>query len=69
MVVEIGMITPPMGLNLFILHGLAARSGFREISFLDVFLGVLPFLAALLITLTLIVMFPEIALWLVAQSQ
>ncbi|MEZ5890061.1 MAG: TRAP transporter large permease subunit [Xanthobacteraceae bacterium] len=69
MVVEIGMVTPPMGLNLFILHGLAARSGFPQISFLDVFIGVLPFLAALLITITLIIMFPEIALWLVAQSQ
>lgn len=69
MVVEIGMVTPPMGLNLFILHGLAARSGFPQISFLDVFIGVLPFLAALLITITLIIVFPEIALWLVAQSQ
>ena len=69
MVVEIGMVTPPLGLNLFILHGLAARSGLPEISFLDVFRGVLPFLAALLITLALVVMFPEIALWLVAQSQ
>ncbi|MHA1566281.1 MAG: TRAP transporter large permease [Alphaproteobacteria bacterium] len=58
-VVEIGLITPPVGMNLFILVGIdpTLRIG-------DVYKGIVPFLFADLIRVVLIVAFPVIALWL-----
>ena len=58
-VVEIGMITPPIGINVFIIKGID-----RDVSMSDVFLGILPFLAADLVCVGLIVAFPQIVLFL-----
>jgi tripartite ATP-independent transporter DctM subunit len=58
-VVEIGLITPPIGINVFIIKGVD-----KDIPLYDVFLGILPFLAADLICVTLLVTFPQIALFL-----
>ena len=57
--VEMGMITPPVGLNLFILKG--AVPG---VTMKDVVLGSLPFLFLLLIGLILIMLFPSLSTWL-----
>lgn len=57
--VEMGMITPPVGLNLFILKG-----SVPGVTLKDVTLGSLPFLFLLLVGLILIMVFPEIATWL-----
>ncbi len=59
MVIEIGMITPPIGMNVFVLYGVA-----RTIPLKTIFAGIVPFLIADLARLTLIVLFPVITLWL-----
>jgi len=58
--VEIGMITPPVGLNLFILQGVVPR----DINSMDIALGSLPFVFVLLVGLALVLLFPELSLWL-----
>jgi C4-dicarboxylate transporter DctM subunit len=57
--VEMGMITPPVGLNLFILKG--AVPG---VTMKDVVVGALPFLLLLLTGLIIIMLIPDIATWL-----
>jgi C4-dicarboxylate transporter, DctM subunit len=58
-VVEIGLIHPPVGMNLFVIRAQAP-----EISLRAMYLGVLPFLMAPLLLIILLIAFPEIALWL-----
>ncbi len=57
--VEIGMITPPVGLNLFILKGTIPDVNMKEIV-----LGSLPFVLLLILGLIIIMVFPELATWL-----
>jgi tripartite ATP-independent transporter DctM subunit len=59
MVVELGLITPPVGMNVFIIKGMAP-----EVPLSKIYKGVLPFVIAQLILISLIVFFPKIALWL-----
>jgi tripartite ATP-independent transporter DctM subunit len=63
-VIEIGLITPPVGIILFVLRGISA-----EVSFRDIVMGALPFVAILLLNLLLIAVFPEIVHWLPDQIQ
>jgi len=58
-VIELGMIIPPIGIIVFILHGLAPQISLRTI-----YRGVLPFIIADLVLLGLLAVFPEISLWL-----
>ena len=58
-VIELGMITPPIGIIVFILHGLAPK-----ISLYEIYRGVTPFIVADIILLLLLTAFPAIALWL-----
>jgi C4-dicarboxylate transporter DctM subunit len=58
--VEIGMITPPVGLNLFVLKGIVPK----EVTMTDIIAGAMPFVMVLLIGLLIIVSFPGIATWL-----
>jgi len=58
-VVEIGLITPPVGLNVFIISALAKHTAMRE-----TFLGVVPFLGAEAIRVGLILALPALALFL-----
>ncbi len=57
--IETALITPPVGLNLFVVQNLR-RSG----SMNDVMVGAAPFVVALFILLLLLALFPELALWL-----
>jgi C4-dicarboxylate transporter DctM subunit len=57
--VEIGLITPPIGLNVFVIAGVA-----RDVPLYDIFRGILPFLAADILEVTLLITFPQIALYL-----
>ncbi len=57
-VIEIGMITPPIGLNVFVLHGVVGNIKLKEI-----YRGILPFLTADIIRLLLLVLFPILILW------
>lgn len=56
-VIEMGMITPPVGINVFVVRGVA-----DNVSLGTVFKGVTPFLLAMLLGLILIILFPQIAL-------
>jgi tripartite ATP-independent transporter DctM subunit len=59
MVVEIGLITPPVGLNVFVINSLA-----KDVPMLETFKGVVPFLVSDAIRVTLIVLFPGLSLFL-----
>jgi tripartite ATP-independent transporter DctM subunit len=59
-VVEVGLITPPVGLNVFIINAMA-----EDVDMLDTFKGVLPFLLSDVLRVLLLVAFPGITLWLV----
>jgi C4-dicarboxylate transporter, DctM subunit len=59
MVIEIGLICPPIGLNVLVLHGLRP-----DVSLATIYRGVTPFLVADITRLSLIVFFPAIVLWL-----
>jgi C4-dicarboxylate transporter DctM subunit len=58
-IIELGMIIPPIGIIVFILHGLAPQIPIRTI-----YRGVTPFIAADLLLLGLLTLFPAISLWL-----
>src|ERR1051325_2382544 len=58
MVVELGLITPPIGMNVFVLKGIA-----REVPLETIFRGVTPFIVAQVILILILIAFPEIALW------
>ena len=57
--VEIGMITPPFGLNLFILSGAV-----KGVTMKDIVVGSVPFVFLLLLGLGVIMVFPDLATWL-----
>lgn len=59
MLVEMALITPPVGLNLYVVQA-ARKSG----SFSDVMIGVIPYAIAMLVMVGLLVLFPAIALYL-----
>ncbi len=58
-VMETGLIHPPVGLNLFVIQGIAPDISLRELV-----LGVLPFIVIILAFVVLLSAFPQIALWL-----
>jgi len=60
MLVEIAQISPPDGTVMYVLQGMRPRPG----PITDVFAGVMPFLAAYLLAVFLMMLWPEIATWL-----
>ena len=56
---EMGMITPPIGMNVFVIKGIA-----RDVPMYTIFQGALPFVLAMGICVAIIVAFPQIALFL-----
>ncbi|WP_439515522.1 TRAP transporter large permease subunit [Oceanibaculum nanhaiense] len=60
--IEVGLVTPPVGIVLFILRGVGGDVPLKEIVY-----GVLPFVAIMLAFLTLTYFYPEIVLWLPSQ--
>jgi tripartite ATP-independent transporter DctM subunit len=58
-VIELGMIIPPIGIIVFILHGMAPQISMRTI-----YRGVTPFIIADLVLLAVLTLFPAIVLWL-----
>ncbi|PPD15675.1 MAG: hypothetical protein CTY25_05040 [Methylobacterium sp.] len=57
--IEAALITPPVGMNLFIVQSVRGEGVFR-----DVVIGSLPFLAMMLVMIGLLVIWPGLALWL-----
>ena len=60
MVIEIGMITPPIGMNVFVMKAMLPRTKLSTI-----FAGVAPFIAADLVRLAILIAFPALSLYLV----
>jgi C4-dicarboxylate transporter DctM subunit len=60
MVVQIGLIAPPVGLNVYVINGLA-----RDVPMAESYRGILPFLVTDFIRTGLLVIFPSLSLWLV----
>jgi C4-dicarboxylate transporter, DctM subunit len=60
MVVSFGMLVPPMGLNVYVVNGMA-----KGVPLHETFRGVLPFLISDFVRIALMLAFPGIALWLV----
>lgn len=58
-VVEMGLITPPVGLNVYVVKGLAP-----DVPMARIFLGIVPFFFAMLAALAILVAFPAISLYL-----
>jgi len=60
---ELGMITPPVGLNLFVVSGIAKEK------LGEVVKGVIPFIVLMIIFLGLVVLLPQLSLWLPEQMK
>ena len=56
-VVEVGLITPPVGLNVFVINSMA-----RDVPMIETFKGVIPFLASDAVRVVLIIAFPTLTL-------
>ena len=59
MTVELGLIHPPVGMNIFVI-----KSVLEDIKISTIFIGVIPFIITDLIRLAILVMFPILATWL-----
>jgi TRAP-type C4-dicarboxylate transport system permease large subunit len=59
MTVELGLISPPVGMNVFVI-----KSVIKDVSFLTIFRGVLPFVLIDIVRLVILIAFPVLALWL-----
>jgi tripartite ATP-independent transporter DctM subunit len=64
MVVEIGLVHPPVGMNVFIINRLA-----KDVPLTETFKGVMPFLASDLVRTAILMFFPIISLYLVHTFQ
>ena len=60
MTCQIAYITPPFGYNLFLMRAMAPK----EITLPDIYRSIWPFVVMMVLTLVLVMMFPQIALWL-----
>ena len=59
MTVELGLIHPPVGMNVFVI-----KSVIKDVNMSTIFVGVLPFVVTDIIRLVILVVFPAIATWL-----
>jgi C4-dicarboxylate transporter DctM subunit len=58
-VVEVGLIHPPVGMNLFVI-----QAQVPDVKLTSIYRGIMPFLIAPFLLIALLLAFPEIALWL-----
>jgi tripartite ATP-independent transporter DctM subunit len=61
---ELGMITPPVGMNLYVVHGIRKDGG----PFRDVVYGALPYVVIMILFTILLILFPDLVLWLPEKS-
>ena len=59
LLIETAMITPPVGINLFVVQGIRERGAIK-----DLMLGAAPFVITLLTIIAVLVAFPRLALYL-----
>jgi C4-dicarboxylate transporter DctM subunit len=55
---EIGLITPPVGLNLYVINGIVP-----DVDLKTILIGALPFMLCMVVGIALLILFPQIALW------
>jgi len=58
-IMEMGLITPPVGMNVFVIKGVA-----KDVSIGKIYRGIFPFLAAMIVSVIILTFFPKIALFL-----
>jgi tripartite ATP-independent transporter DctM subunit len=58
-VVELGLITPPVGMNVFVISAMA-----KDVPMKEIFIGVMPFFASEIVRVAILVSFPVLTLWL-----
>lgn len=63
--VETGLLTPPFGLSAYVIKSTLDQES--KISLGDIFIGALPFLCLMVITLILVIMFPTLSLFLISK--
>ncbi len=63
LVTEMGVITPPVGINVYVVYGVS-KGVVGDISLEDIFRGILPFLLATVIGIIIMIIFPKIILFL-----
>ncbi|MCJ8498967.1 TRAP transporter large permease [Desulfatitalea alkaliphila] len=63
MVTEMGVITPPVGINVYVVYGVALGMK-EEVALESIFKGILPFLLAIFVGIALIALFPQLVLFL-----
>ena len=59
LVTEMGVITPPVGLNVYVIKGVA-----QDVPLETIFKGILPFLVAIVVAVIILMIFPQIATFL-----
>ncbi len=59
LVMEMSLITPPVGINVFIISGIS-----KDVPMYTIFRGILPFWFAILACIIILMIFPQIALFL-----
>jgi TRAP-type C4-dicarboxylate transport system permease large subunit len=64
MTVELGLIHPPVGMNIFVI-----KSVIEDVKISTIFYGVLPFIATDILRLIMLIVFPAIALYLPSQMK
>ena len=56
-IAEMGLITPPVGMNVFVIKGVA-----QDVDIGKIYLGIVPFLLAMVASVIILAFFPQIAL-------
>jgi C4-dicarboxylate transporter, DctM subunit len=59
LLIQTAMVTPPFGINLFVIHGIRGRGTLAEVE-----RGTMPFVVALLLMIAVICLFPDLVMWL-----
>ena len=62
---EVGMITPPVGMNVFVIKNVASK----YVTVMQVFKGVIPFLIMDLVVVAIVIAFPDLVLYLPSKLQ
>jgi len=63
LVTEMGVITPPVGINVYVVYGMCQKIA-PSVTLEEIFKGILPFMAAIILGITLLFIFPQIILFL-----
>ena len=58
-IIEMALISPPVGMNVFVVKGVA-----RDIPMREIYIGILPFWGAMIVALLIFILFPQICLYL-----